>query len=88
MAESYVIRQLRRMGMTAFAKDDEFARQHGWQISLGRLGLSRTYRHPGFDELASCLACDGTGLADETTCVPCSGTGRVNRREVPSNGGH
>jgi hypothetical protein len=87
MAESYVIRLLRRMG-AAFARDDEFARQHGWQVSHGRLGLSRTYRHPGFDQLASCPICGGTGSADETECAQCSGTGRVERRQIPTDRGH
>ena len=88
MAESYVVRLLRRIGATAFAKDDRFARQQGWQIGHGRLGLSRTYRHPGFDDLASCLVCGGTGSADETTCAQCCGTGRISRSQILSDGGH
>jgi hypothetical protein len=88
MAESYVIRLLRRMGAAAFAKNDDFARRQGWQIGHGRLGLSRTYRHPGFDELASCPVCDGTGSAGETECPECSGTGRVDRRQISTDRGH
>jgi hypothetical protein len=88
MAEGYVFRLLRRMGAAAFAKDDEFARQHGWQVSHGRLGLSRTYRHPGFDQMASCPTCCGTGSAGETECAQCSGTGRIGRRQVPTDRGY
>lgn len=89
MAESYVVRLLRRIGAAAFAQDDNFARQQGWEVRPGRLGLSRTYRHRGFDELASCPTCRGTGSADETECAPCSGTGRVKlQRQAPSGRDH
>ncbi len=89
MAESYVIRLLRRIGAAVFRKDDEFARQQGWEITEGRFGLSRTYRHPGFNELASCPVCRGIGSIAGTPCARCSGTGRVRlRRQVPADGGH
>lgn len=88
MADSYVIRLLRRMGAAAFARDDEFARRQGWRVRHGRLGLSRTYRHPAFDELATCPMCDGAESANDTECTHCSGTGRVRQRRVPTDRGH
>jgi len=89
MAESYVISLLRRIGAAVFRKDDDFARQQGWEITEGRFGLSRSYRDPRFNELASCPVCGGTGSAGKTRCARCSGTGRVRlRREIPADGGH
>lgn len=68
---------LGRIGRSAFRADDGFARQHGWQVTSGRLGLTRTYRHPGFDQLASCPDCHGSGLLADAGCDRCSGTGRI-----------
>jgi RecJ-like exonuclease len=68
---------LERIGQRAFRVDDEFARRHGWQVTPDRRGLRRIYRHPGFDRLASCPDCHGSGLVAEATCDRCSGTGRV-----------
>lgn len=61
-----------------FGADDLTAIQHGWEIERGRLGLSRTYRDPRFDMLASCGACHGRGWAQPgRPCLVCGGTGRV-----------
>jgi hypothetical protein len=75
---------LRRIGHRAFRADDEFARQHGWQITPGRLGLTRIYRHPGFSRLASCPDCHGSGRGPHARCDRCSGTGRVTLGELES----
>ena len=77
MAETSLIDLLRRLGLAAFRTDDEFARQHGWQVAAGRLGLSRTYRDPRFDGLARCSDCHGSGRYADAACDRCSGTGRV-----------
>ena len=76
-AQDLIVGLLGRIGHRAFRADDEFARQHGWQVSTGRLGLTRTYRHPGFNRLASCPECYGSGLIAGAGCDRCSGTGRV-----------
>jgi hypothetical protein len=61
-----------------FAPDDVWAIQHGWEIERGRLGLSRTYRDPRFDTLASCGACHGRGWVQPgRPCLTCGGTGCV-----------
>lgn len=89
MAESYVIRLLQRIGAATFGKGDNFARQQGWEVRHSRLGLRRTYRHPGFDKLTSCPMCRGTGSVSKTECGLCSGTGRVElRRQIPTDRGH
>jgi hypothetical protein len=68
---------LGRIGQRAFRADDEFALLHGWQVTPDRLGLRRTYRHPGFNRLASYADCHGSGLLADARCERCSGTGRV-----------
>jgi hypothetical protein len=83
-AQDYMTGVLRRIGHRAFRADDEFAREHGWQITPGRLGLTRTYRHPGFSRLASCADCHGSGLGAHARCDHCSGTGRVTLGEFES----
>lgn len=89
MAESYVIRLLQRIGAAAFSKDDNFARAQGWEVRRSRLGLSRSYRHPGFDQLASCPMCRGTGAVSEAACSLCSGAGRVRlRSQTLADRGH
>ena len=72
---------LQRIGQRAFRADDEFALQYGWQITSDRLGLRRTYRHPGFDRLAGCPDCQGSGLLADVRCDQCAGTGRVTLGE-------
>jgi hypothetical protein len=80
----FVEELLGRIGHRAFRAEDEFALQHGWQITTGRLGLKRTYRHPGFDRLATCDDCHGSGLLADASCGRCSGTGRVTLGECAS----
>lgn len=77
MAESSVIGLLRRMGQVLFHNDDKFAWLQGWRIQSGQFGLSRSYRHPNFDQLALCSECHGWGLRSDGDCARCSGTGRV-----------
>jgi hypothetical protein len=52
VAESLIVRLVRRIDAAAFRKPDELAKRHGWQIESGRLLQGRTYRHPAFDRLA------------------------------------
>jgi hypothetical protein len=87
MAGSFVVAPLRRIGQALFHKDDEFARRQGWQVQAGRLGLSRAYRHPGFDGLARCPQCYGSGTRLDTDCDRCSGSGRVTLDQRSSPGG-
>jgi hypothetical protein len=69
--------RLRQVGETMFHAQDEFARNRGWQVTASPLGLSRTYRHPGFDRLAQCPHCSGTGRGEQDSCERCTGTGRI-----------
>jgi hypothetical protein len=68
---------LRSAGDQLFSADDARAIARGWQIAPGKRGLSRTYRDPRFDALASCDQCHGSGGAADQSCARCSGTGRV-----------
>lgn len=86
MAGKFAVALLRRIGQTLFRADDEFARQQGWQVQTGRYGLSRAYRHPGFDWLAGCPDCHGSGSRRGANCDRCSGTGRVTLDQRPSPG--
>jgi hypothetical protein len=52
---------IRRFGGRLFQAEDARARQHGWQITVDRGGLARTYRDPRFDHFRRCPACAGTG---------------------------
>lgn len=67
----------RRIGQALFRRDDKFAWRQGWQIQTGRLGLNRTYRHPGFERLTRCPDCHGSRQRGDTDCGRCCGTGRV-----------
>ena len=40
--------RLARFGDRLFSSQDALARQNGWQVTPGRLGLSRTYRDQRF----------------------------------------
>lgn len=77
MAGEFAVALLRRIGQALFRADDEFARGQGWQVQQGRFGLSRAYRHPGFDGLAGCPDCCGSGSRRDAGCGRCAGTGRV-----------
>jgi hypothetical protein len=85
MAGGFAVDLLQRIGQALFREDDEFARRRGWHIQQGRLGLSRAYRHPGFDGLAGCPDCRGSGSRQGAGCGRCAGTGRVTlgRRPLP-----
>jgi hypothetical protein len=86
MARRFAVDLLRRIGRSLFRKDDEFAREHGWQVQVGRFGLSRAYRHPGFDGLAGCPDCRGSGSRRGADCDRCAGIGRVTLDRRPSPG--
>ncbi|HZC39077.1 MAG TPA: hypothetical protein VE343_00290 [Streptosporangiaceae bacterium] len=45
-------RLLRAITQRIFARDDAFAREHGWQVTSYRGGFGRRYRDPRFDALA------------------------------------
>jgi hypothetical protein len=77
MVQAFVPGLLRRLGEAVFGPDDARAVDRGWQVTVGRRGLSRTYRHPGFDWLVRCPDCQGSGLRRDVACGRCSGTGRV-----------
>ena len=64
-------------GDRLFAADDTAAVQHGWQITVRRGGLGRTYRDPRFGMLRPCPLCQGDGWAGGTPCGACDGAGRV-----------
>jgi len=73
----FVAELLWRAGRVIARADDDFARNQGWQVSKGSLGLSRTVRHPGFDRLTRCVMCDGAGHSGSADCDRCAGTGRM-----------
>ena len=78
---------LRRAGEAIFSAEHELARNQRWQVEKGRLGLSRTFRHPGFDRLARCPRCSGLGRDGQACCLRCAGTGRITLGEaVPAPG--
>jgi hypothetical protein len=77
MVRGFVAAPLLGIGRAVFRADDEFARRQGWRIQQGRFGLSRAYRHPGFDGLAVCPDCRGSGSRRGYGCGRCAGTGRV-----------
>jgi hypothetical protein len=75
---------IRRFGDWLFQGDDGRARQHGWQITVRRGGLARTYRDPRFDRFCRCPACGGTGTCpDGEPCDRCARTGRITLTERP-----
>jgi hypothetical protein len=69
--------KMRSAGNRIFLGDDARAIDSGWQITQGKLGLSRTYRDPRFDALCACDKCYGSGRAADQRCHRCSGTGRI-----------
>jgi hypothetical protein len=60
-----------------FIADDTRAIANGWQITPGKLGLTRTYRDPRFDSLTASDQCGGSGETADQPCARCSGTGRI-----------
>lgn len=77
---------LRALGDRVFARDDQAARAHGWQISQRHGGLTRRYRDPRFDWLSGCPWCHGSG-GGQRECTVCQGTGRLCRPVRPSRAG-
>jgi hypothetical protein len=75
-------RLLRRLGDALFNADEQLARNQGWEVEKGRLRLSRTFRHSGFDRLARCPRCLGLGRDGDACCLPCAGTGRITLGEA------
>lgn len=75
-----------RFGEMLFRRSDARARASGWDVTVtGR--LSRSYRDPRFDRLASCSWCTGRGTSPAGgDCARCHGTGRIvhdpSRRRV------
>jgi DnaJ-class molecular chaperone len=65
------------VGARIFLVDDALAHAHGWQVTAGRSGLSRSYRDPRFDLLARCPDCSGYGVTDGKSCHRCAATGRI-----------
>jgi hypothetical protein len=73
---------VRAIGDHLFRDDDARARRHGWQVTSGHGGLSRTYRDPRFDLLQACPACSGSGHDEQDReCDRCAGTGRITLAE-------
>jgi hypothetical protein len=69
---------LRAIADRLFRNDDARARQHGWQVTARRGGLSRAYRDPRFDLLQACPSCFGTGPGHQNQdCDRCAGSGRI-----------
>lgn len=69
---------IRAAGDRLFQAEDTRARQYGWQITVRRGGLARTYRDPRFDRFRSCPDCRGIGSdLTEEPCERCGGTGRI-----------
>jgi hypothetical protein len=75
---AWLARCVKAAGDSLFRENDALARRHGWHIEAGRTGLSRAYRDPRFDCLASCPQCHGRGSCPTgESCPGCLGTGRI-----------
>lgn len=89
-ARTRLVRWLRKWaekaGERLFARDDLFAVQRGWQITIRRGGLGRQYRDPRFDSLRSCPRCAGSGTAAGEPCAACVATGRIIVPPFPATG--
>ncbi|HEY0487456.1 MAG TPA: hypothetical protein VGD72_14510 [Mycobacteriales bacterium] len=70
---------LYRLGERLFAEADADARRRGWDVTVRRRGLARTWRDPRLALLVPCPACAGAGCEDlgVPPCRTCRGTGRV-----------
>jgi hypothetical protein len=67
-----------RLGGALFARSDERARDHGWEVRRSRSGLHRSYRDPRFDQVHRCPRCAGRGTTSRgAECGRCYGTGRI-----------
>jgi hypothetical protein len=58
---AWLRRRLAGFGDRLFSSPDALARQNGWQVTPGRLGLSRTYRDQRFGPSASPAGDRGDG---------------------------
>jgi hypothetical protein len=58
---AWLRRRLAGFGDRLFSSQDALARQNGWQVTPGRLGLSRTYRDQRFGPPASPAGNRGDG---------------------------
>jgi hypothetical protein len=75
---AWLAHRVEAAGNSLFRENDALARRHGWHIGAGHAGLSRVYRDPRFDQLASCRRCRGRGSGETgEPCPGCLGTGRV-----------
>jgi hypothetical protein len=72
----------RRLGDRLFAMNDAEAYWRTWRITSTHGGLGRRYHDLGFDALAECPKCQGSGLTADQPCPPCQGTGRTGSGEV------
>jgi hypothetical protein len=71
-----------------FAADDARARGRGWQVTVQRGGLGRSYRDPRFDLLVECPQSRGAGVdADDRPCRRCPGPGRLTLDRPLSSAG-
>jgi hypothetical protein len=78
----WLARLIRAVGDRLFQAEDARARQYGWQITVRRGGLARTYRDPWFDRFHGCPACRGSGTGPaKKPCDRCCGTGRITVSE-------
>jgi hypothetical protein len=68
---------IRELGDRLYAQGDARAIEQGWQITVHRGGLARSYRDPRFDLFITCPCCAGSGVARELPCNRCSGSGRT-----------
>jgi hypothetical protein len=77
--------QVRAAGRRLFCQDDIRARQHGWQVEHGRLGLSRTYRDSRFSSMA---AAGGSAPGAGDRCMsPAAGPARRGGTRFPDANG-
>jgi hypothetical protein len=71
-------RLIRTVGDRLFRDADTRASEYGWQTTVRRGGLARTYRDPRFDRFRRCPVCRGTGISRaDQPCDNCAGTGRI-----------
>jgi hypothetical protein len=81
----FVAGLLRRTGKAIFTADDKFARNQGWPVETARFGMSWSYRHPSFDQLAWCLECSDRGASQGGRLLPVS-RDRADHARRPSPG--
>jgi hypothetical protein len=81
-----IARCLGYVGDRMFAADDADARRRGWEITVRRRGLARTYRDPRIDLLVRCPECGGDDAVpyERPACSACRGTGRILRLAEPA----